>query len=97
MHLKVLHRHLRAGSIGFPGAIAAADARQPGELDMGRDGGLAGGRGRQGQGDEGVGLGVDGAVAHEGFEGVGWVGFEEVREGGDEPVRWWGLWARMGG
>ena len=97
MHLKVLHCSLGPRGIRLAGAIAAADAGQPGELDMGRDGGFAGGGRGQRQGDEGVCFGVDGAVAHDGFEGVGWVGFEEVGKGGDEPVWWWGLWIRMGG
>lgn len=77
MDLKVLDGGVRASCVRFPGAVAAPYARQPGELDVGRQG-FAGGRGDEGR-DEGVSVGVDGAVPHHGLEGVGRVGLEEGR------------------
>lgn len=56
-----------------------------------------GGRvGIRGQGRRRVGGGVDGGVAHGGFELVAGVGAFEVGEGGGEPGWGLGLWDERG-
>ena len=78
MHLEVLNCRVRARSIRFAGAVAAANARKPIELDVRRDRLVGPALERQLQG--GIGLGVDGAVAHDGLEGVIRVGLGELVE-----------------
>lgn len=91
MDLEILDARPRARRVQFPRTIAAPDTGQVLIFDIrGRGGGwgsVAGGR----EGDGEVGGGVDGAVAHFGFELVGGVGGGEGGEGGDEPGGGWWL------
>lgn len=91
VHLKVGHRRIRPGRVRLAGTVAAANARQPGELNVWRDGAVRASPPGQRQRHGRVGVGVDGAVAHDGFERVVRVGLEEVRQGGEEPVGGRGL------
>lgn len=92
MDLEILNPHARAGGIKLPGTVATANAGQELEFDV-RGRGPGGGGGRQHHGL--VGQGVDGGVAHSGFEVVGRVEGREGGEGGGEPGGGWGL--RRGG
>ena len=84
MDFEILEPGPRPRRIKFPRTIAAPDTRQVLKFDVG-------GRGSaDGEGDGEVGGGVDGAVAHSGFELVGGVGGEEGGDGVGEPG--WGGW-----
>lgn len=80
MDLEILDARARARCIKLPRTIAAPDAGQILEFDIGGRGGV-GGREHDGL----VGGGVDGGVAHFGFELVVRVGGGEGGEGGGEP------------
>lgn len=85
MHLKVGGRAVGPGRVQLAGAVAAPDAREEG---VGRVWGK--GLARLDE-DRLVRLRIDGAVAHEGLEGVVGVLGLEVFEGVGEPLRRWGL------
>lgn len=84
MLLKLLGRHLRAGGVELGGAVEAADAGEPGELDA-----VGEGLGLDGQ----LGDGVEVRVLHYGLELVA-VGvlLLELLQGVDEPLWWWRSW-----
>lgn len=84
--LEVVGGHLRPRRVQLTGAVVAADARQVHVGDVGRSGAV-GRRGGHGL----VGVSVDGTVAHDGFEGVLGVGFQQLLDAGVEPVGSWGL------
>lgn len=86
MDLEIVDAHPGTGGIQFPRTIAAADAGQVLEFNVGGRGRV---RGREH--DWLVGRGVDGGVAHFGFEEVERVGGGEGGEGGGEPGGGWGL------
>lgn len=91
MHLEIIHAHLRAGRVQFPGTVGALDAGIIHELDVVRRRRVGPDRDRE------VRDVIDGRVAHRAFEGVLRVAFLEPLEGVQEPGWWFRLCFRGDG